>query len=168
MMITHRFSLLYPALLLQALLLAGCAGEQKCPFRPSPIFSAGLPRVVQYQFEEQGRYSLESVLFDNGVLLEVEQDICTNSVQDYRFKVMGDYSAYPDSLWLREAVLQFNFLSRLSETHTPLRMWAARIDEVRSDMKLGREAEIAENIFVKVDRIVGPEASTLLVQFAQR
>lgn len=157
-----------PFLLLSAYIAVGCARAQKCKYRPSPIFAAGLPRVVQYQFEEEGRYSLESVLFDTGVLLEVEQDICTNSVQDYRFKVMGDYSAYPDSLWFREAVLQFNFLSRLSASHEPLRMWAARIDEVRSDLKLGQEAEVAENIFITVDKVVGPEESTLLVRFAQR
>jgi hypothetical protein len=168
MMTKNRLPILSVVFFLAALVFAGCVGEQKCPFRPAPIFSAGLPRVVQYQFEEQGRFSLESVLFDNGMLMEVEQDICTISVQDYRFKVMGDYSAYPDSLWLREAVLQFNFLSKLSDAHTPLRMWALRIDEVRSDMKLGQEAEVAENIFVSVDRVVGSEESTLLVRFAQR
>ncbi len=145
-----------------------CKTEQKCPYKPAPIFSKDLPHVVQYLYEQQGQQSLESIFFDTNVLLEIEQDICKETIQEYRFSVPGDYSDFPDSMWFKEAVLQLNFLSKLSEAHAPLRTWAGILEENRQEMKLGEEKSVELGAYLTVDKVIGPEKSTLLVTFVQR
>lgn len=104
-----------------ALLLAtSCdVAPKKCRYKPGPVFSARLPHVLQYNFEREGVQSLESVLLDSGVLLEVEQEVCDLTQQEFRFGVKGDYSKYADDAWLQEAVRQFVFLSTLSPAQAP-------------------------------------------------
>ncbi len=155
----------FPGVLL--LLAAACTSEQKCRYKPEPIFSQGLPHVVQYNFEKQGRFSHESLLLDTGVLLEIDQDICNSTRQEYHFTVQGDYTKYPDSLWLKEAVRQLVFLSTFSPKQAPLKAWADVLEERRSEMRLGQDLEVQPKVFARVDRIISPEKSTLLLVFSQ-
>ena len=150
------------------LLFAACQGKQTCPYKPAPVFSKDLPHVVQYNYEKKGQQSLESLLFDTNMLLEIEQNICTETRQAYRFSVQGNYSAFPDSMWFKEAVLQLNFLSKLSPEHAPLRSWAAILDQNRPEMRLGEPKDVETNTFVSVDRVIGAQESTLLLVFEQR
>jgi hypothetical protein len=149
-------------------LLFSCKNEKPCQYRPAPIFEAGLPHILQYNFETQGRYSLESLLLDTNVLLEIHQDVCQETRQEYHFKVQGDFSKYPDSLWLKEATRQLVFLSSFSPKQAPLKAWADVIELRRSDMKLGEDREVERGVFVRVDKVVGPEQSTLMLVFSQK
>jgi hypothetical protein len=153
---------------LPGLLLPACGDSGKCRYKPTPIFGADLPYVVKYNFEVQGQQSLESVLLENQVLLEVYQDVCQSTRQEYRFNVAGDRSAYPDSLWMKEASRQLVFLSTMSEKQLPLKAWADVIEQNRSNMRLGVPLEIDQGISVQVDRILSPEKSTLVLVFAQQ
>lgn len=146
----------------------GCKTETTCKYKPTPIFEAGLPHVTQYDFQKQGNKSLESLLLDTGVLLEIDQDICNESRQEYRFNVKGNYTAFPDSLWLREASRQLVFLSTFSAKQAALKTWADVIEQRRSEMRLGEDREMEPGIFVRVDRVVGPEESTLVLVFLQK
>lgn len=148
--------------------LVACKSEKKCPYKPAPIFEKGLPHIVQYNFERQGTQSLESMLLDSGVLLEIGQDVCENSKQEYRFIVKGDYRQYPDSLWLKEASRQLVFLSAFSEKQASLKAWGDIIEMRRGDMKLGEDREVQPGVYVRVDRIVSPEESTLILLFTQQ
>jgi hypothetical protein len=150
------------------MLLIACKTEKTCKYKPSPIFEAGLPHILQYNFEVEGRESLESLLLDTNVLLEIHQDICTETRQEYRFTVQGDYSQYPDSLWLKEATRQLVFLSSFSPKQAPLKAWADVIEMRRSDMKLGEDREVEPGVFLRVDRVVSPEQSTMLLVFSQK
>lgn len=150
------------------MLFISCETKQTCKYKPAPVFEAGLPHVMQYNFEIQGQQSLESLLLDTNVLLEISQDVCTETRQEYRFKVQGDYSQYPDSLWLKEASRQLVFLSSFSPKQAPLKAWADVIESRRSDMKLGEDREVEPGVFVRVDRIVSPDQSTLLLVFSQK
>lgn len=150
------------------LLLFSCETKKNCKYKPAPVFAAGLPHVVQYNFEVQGQQSLESLMLDTNVLLEISQDVCTETRQEYRFNVQGDYSRYPDSLWLKEAARQLVFLSSFSPKQAPLKSWADVIEQRRSEMKLGEDREVEPGVFVKVDRVVSPEQSTLLLTFSQK
>ena len=132
------------------------------------MFEAGLPHVVQYNFEQQGRQSLESLLLDTGIHLEISQDVCTETKQEYRFMVQGDFSQYPDSLWLKEATRQLVFLSSFSEKQAPLKVWADVIESRCREMRLGEDREVEPGVFVRVDRVVSPEQSTLLLVFSQK
>lgn len=143
-------------------------GPKKCRYKPGPVFSARLPHVLQYNFEREGAQSLESVLLDTGVLLEVEQDVCDLTQQEFRFGVKGDYSKYADDAWLQEAVRQFVFLSTLSPAQIPLKIWADAIEDARPQMRLGEEYELQTGIYVSVDKVVGPEESVLIVRLIQK
>jgi hypothetical protein len=150
-----------------ALLLQQCS-DSKCKYKPAPIFTEKLPHIQQYKFEQDGQQSLESIFLDTQVLLEIYQNVCEQTFQEYKFTVMGDFSTYPDSLWLKEASRQFVFLSTLSPQQRDLKGWADIIEERRADTKLGEDREVQPGIFVKVDRIVSPEKGQLLVTFSQR
>ncbi len=158
----------FAASALLVLLGSGCQQTVRCKFKPEAILSKDLPGVAAYNFEVQGIESLESVLFKSQLMLEIHQEVCNSTKQEYKFTVKGDYSAYPDSLWLRESVRQLTWLSTLSERQAPLRQWAGILEASRRGMKLAEEKEIQPGILVKVDRVLGPEQSVLLVNFAQK
>lgn len=147
---------------------AACQTEKKCKYKPEPVLSKDLPGVLQYNFEVQGTESLESVFFQNQVLLELHQEVCDKTQQEYKFTVKGDYSAFADSLWMREAVRQLTWLSTLSERQAPLREWAGILEANRPAMRLAEDHEIQPGVAVKVDKVVSPEQSVLLVTFAQK
>ena len=158
-----------PAFFLPALVaFASCESTPTCKYKPAPVFAAGLPHVLQYNFEVQGQQSLESLMLDSNVLLEISQDVCAETRQEYRFRVQGDYSQFPDSLWLKEASRQLVFLSSFSEKQAPLKAWADVIEARRAEMKLGEDREVEPGVFVRVDRIVSPQESTLLMVFSQK
>lgn len=149
------------------LFFSACNAEEKCKYKPEPIFEPGLPHVEQYNFEKQGNQSLESLLLDTKVLLEISQDVCTKTRQEYQFTVQGDYSRFPDSLWLKEAVRQLVYLSTFSPKQAPLKAWADVLEGQRATMRLGEDSEVQPGVFVRVDRIVSPEKSTLMLVFSQ-
>lgn len=155
-------------LALTVALFFSCETKKTCKYKPAPIFEAGLPHVLQYNFETQGSQSLESLLLDTGVHLEIGQDVCTETRQEYRFMVQGDYSQHPDSLWMKEATRQLVFLSSFSPKQAPLKAWADIIETRRADMKLGEDREVEPGVFVRVDRVASPERSTLLLVFSQK
>lgn len=149
------------------LLIVSCSSEEKCKYKPEPIFEQGLPHIEQYNFEKEGHQSLESLLLDTKVLLEIHQDVCVKTRQEYHFTVQGDYSRFPDSLWIKEAVRQLVFLSSFSPKQAPLKAWADVLEAQRPTMKLGEDNEVQPGVFVRVDRIVSPEKSTLMLVFSQ-
>jgi hypothetical protein len=150
------------------MLVFGCKGNKKCPYKPAPVFKAGLPHIQQYKFEQQGPFSLESLLLDTQVLLELEQDVCERTRQEYRFTVQGDYSKFPDSLWVKESVRQMTFLSTFSPEQAPLRAWASVIERNRANIRLGEDTPVEEGVTVRVDRIISPDKTVLRLVLAQQ
>ena len=149
-------------------LSAGCADKPKCKFKPEPIFAKELPHVVQYNFEKEGSQSLESVMLDRGILLEVGQEVCGDTRQEFRFTVKGDFAAQPDSFWMKEAARQFVFLSSLSPKQAGLKDWGDIIELRRTDMHLGQEREVQQGVFIRIDRVLNPDEATLAVVFSQK
>lgn len=166
MQIVKDFSRL--VLIFLAMGAASCKDTSKCRYNPAPIFAADLPYVVGYNYEVQGQQSLESVMLENKVLLEIYQDVCNTTRQEYRFTVAGDRSNYADSLWMKEATRQLVFLSTMSEKQLPLKAWADVIEQNRRNMNLGVPLEIDQGISVQIDRILSPEKSTLVLVFSQQ
>ncbi len=148
--------------------LSACQEKPSCKFKPEPIFAKDLQHVVQYNFEKEGSQSLESIMLDRGILLEVGQEVCGDTKQEFRFTVKGDYSAQPDSFWLKEASRQFVFLSTFSPKQAPLKDWGDIIELRRGDMALGQPREVQPGVFVRVDRVVNPDEATLTVVFSQK
>jgi hypothetical protein len=132
------------------------------------IFAANLPHIKQYNYEVQENESLESILLDTGVLLEVSQNVCSSTQQEFRFTVPGNRSHYADSVWMKEAARQMVFLSALSPKQAPLKTWGDMIEKVRPQMKLGEPLEVQPGITVRIDRVTGQDQSTLQIVLAQQ
>jgi hypothetical protein len=150
-----------------SLVACNSSSETKCKYKPEPIFEAGLPHIVQYNFEKQGNQSLESLLLDSQIMLEISQEVCNETRQEFRFTVQGDFSRFPDSLWMKEAVQQLVYLSSFSPKQAPLKAWADVLEAQRGGMRLGEDAEVQPGVKIRVDRIVSPEKSTLLLVLSQ-
>jgi hypothetical protein len=158
----------YYILFIFSALFFSCKTEPaKCKYKPSPIFDAKLPGVQAYNFEVQGNQSLESILLETGTLLEIYQEVCNSTKQEYRLNVNGDFSQFADSTWIKEASRQLVYLSTFSPAQAPLKAWADMIEAHRSKMKLAEAYEMQAGITVKVDRVLSPEKGTLLIEFAQ-
>lgn len=159
---------LFPFLCGFTLLLQACFTAPKCPYKPEPIFCQDLPHVLEYRFEKQDQQSLETLRLDTQVLLEISQEVCRDTRQEFRFTVQGDYSRFADSLWLKEAARQLVFLSTFSPKQAPLKAWADALEAARPAMRLGEDFELQPGIFARVDRILSPEQSTLILILAQQ
>lgn len=167
--IKHRIVKVSIWLLPMLLIVFGaCRNEKSCKYKPTPVFEKGLPHVTDYNFETQGQQSLESLLLDRGILLEISQEVCDQTRQEFRFMVDGDYSAQPDSFWLKEATRQLVFLSSFSEKQAPLKAWADIIEERRAEMHLGEDREVQPGIFLRIDRVINPQQATLMLVFSQK
>jgi hypothetical protein len=149
-------------------LLLACENKPTCKYKPEPIFARDLPHVVDYNFEKEGSQSLESVMLDRGILLEVGQEVCGDTKQEFRFIVKGDFAAQPDSFWLKEASRQFVFLSSFSPKQAALKDWGDIIELRRTEMSIGQAREVQKGVFVRVDRVVSPEEAILTVVFSQK
>ncbi len=147
--------------------LAACKTDHRCKYKPDPVFAAGLPHITAYNFEVQGSQSLESIMLDGKLLLEINQDVCDHTRQEFRFTVPGNRSEVADSMWLKEAARQMVVLSALSPKQSPLKAWGDVIEARRPEMKLGEDLQVQAGITVRVDRILSPEQSVLLVVLAQ-
>ena len=150
------------------LYFTACENAQSCKYKPGPVFEKGLPHILQYNFEQQGTQSLESLLLDRGILVEISQEVCNETRQEYRFTVQGDFTATPDSFWLKEASRQFVYLSGLSEKQAALKAWADIIELRRPDMRLGEDREVQQGVFVRVDKVVNNQQGILLVLLSQK
>jgi hypothetical protein len=148
---------------LSGVLLFSCQSSNRCKYKPGPVFEKGLPHVQEYNFEVQGSQSLESLLLDRGILLEISQEVCNETRQEFRFMVDGDYTAQPDSFWLKEASRQLVFLSSFSEKQAALKAWADVIELRRTDMQLGQDREVQPGVFVRIDRVTNPQQATLVL-----
>jgi hypothetical protein len=146
-----------------ALIATACNNSPACPYKPTPIFEAGLPHIKIYNFEKQGSQSLESLYLDTDVHLEIYQNVCPSTTQEFKFMVKGDFRTFPDSNWMKEAVRQMVFLSSLSPKQNALKEWADIVELRRGDMRLGEEREVQPGIFVKIDKVVAPDRGDLLV-----
>lgn len=146
----------------------GDSTPAKCPLGdPKAMFSPEMAGVQQHHFAVKGQESLEELLLERGVLLSIRQTGCDALRQEFQFQVPGNYTNYPDSLWLKEAVRQFYSLGNLSEKTAGLKMWASAIESARPTMRIAEPKQLDQNIFVQVDKIVGAEESTLRVVLLQ-
>jgi hypothetical protein len=132
------------------------------------MFSPDLKHVSQHLFEKKDGESLESIIFDSGVALEVEQTGCDEIRQEFRFTALGNRQNAPDSTWAKEAVRQLVFLSSLGPKQKPLKMWADALEQVRPELKLGEAFTLETGISVRVDKIVSPEQSVILLVLSQK
>ncbi|MCC7505395.1 MAG: hypothetical protein IT259_08845 [Saprospiraceae bacterium] len=157
------------AFLLIVWLAAACGGKKICPYKPSPIFEEGLPHIEDYSYEAQGEQSREAFMTDRGIFVEIYQEVCEKTRQEYRFTAPGEgFLQMPDSIWLKEASRELVFLSSFSEKQAPLKQWADLIETSRPDIRMGQETELNPGIFVKVNKVAAADKGMLIVELFQK
>lgn len=149
--------------------LLACNGNKICKYKPAPIFDKNLPHLQEYEYEVQGQQSREAFMTDRGVFVEVFQEVCETSRQEYRFTAPGEgFLQMPDSVWLKEVSREFVFLSSFSPQQAPLKNWADLIEDSRPNLHMGEELEINPGIFVKVNKVAAPDKGMLVVELFQK
>lgn len=152
-----------------ALSLLACDGKKICKYKPSPIFEDGLPHLSEYSFEMDGQQSREAFMTDRGVFVEIFQEVCETTRQEYRFTAPGDsFLQLADSVWLKEASRELVFLSSFSPKQAPLRSWADLIEATRPELRLGEEKEVNQGFFVRVNKVASPDKGILVVELFQK
>jgi len=168
-LVSMRITLILPLLYLWASVSLAQTPQVVTVKKGHPFYDAkDLPHVLEYRFERDGARSLETLLLDSQVLLEIGQDVCRDTRQEFRFIVKGDYSRYADSLCLKEAVRQLVFLSTFSPRQAALKDWADVLEQARPAMRLGEEFTLQPGIYARVDRVISPDESILILILAQR
>ncbi len=155
--------------LLLLLTLAACGTKKICKYKPSAIFQEGLPHMQDYSYETQGQESREAFMTDRGVFVEIFQEVCETTRQEYRFTAPGEqFLQLPDSVWMKEASRELVFLSSFSPQQAPLKAWADLIEATRPQMRMGEEIEVNPGFFVRVNKVASPDKGTLVVELFQK
>jgi hypothetical protein len=145
----------------------GC--KSACKFgKAVPIFPKGLPIVTEQHFEAREADAFETVLFQNGLRLQITQSGCDDLKQLFEFIQQGDYAQRGDDFWKKTAVEQLKMMSKMHASLQLFGAWAAAIENVLPTLKLGESAEIESNTYVKIDKVTNGKDATLLLELSKK
>jgi len=143
----------------------GTDNNQDCPLgQPTPIFSDSLIQVKTHLFELEEQSSLETVEFDNGVILELAQSGCEEISQEFQFKIKEIQNKNNTLSWVEAGVEQFKYMSGLGEQFAPFFMWATSIDDQKNKFALNTPLELAPGFFVTFNKVSGNNFDILIVR----
>jgi hypothetical protein len=136
---------------------------------PTPIFNPEAETVVNHNFMKTGTEGLEAVQFENGVFLEIFQSGCEKVRQEFRFRLPRpentDLENDP-SFWKEVALQQLSYLGSMGPEYQPFQMWAQALGNTE-EFKLAESREVQPGFFMKIDRILGDNSTTLLIILSQ-
>ena len=157
----------YISLLFLSILIFSCQGEQKCEFKPEPILKKNWKGVLKYEFTIEGKKSVERAAFDNGVFLEIFQEVCHYSSQEFHFNFQGseEMKSQPDPFWIAEAMKQFYYLSSLDEEARMISNYGNFIKQDAHLLQLGEIYETPDGNSIMIDRIIGANEMKLIIKF---
>jgi len=130
---------------------------------PAPVFSDELKAVKSHEFKLVGMNGIESINFENGVILNLTQSGCNLIKQDFSFNLDRRKVVDNDTFWIKSSIEQFNFMGRLSPDLSSFAMWAAAIQGVAKDLKIGKQVMVEPGFSVTIDKIVGEQEAILRV-----
>jgi len=149
------------------LLFTSCQEEQKCKFKPTPVFKPATSKITNHSFESKKTKATEKATFPNGVHLELFQTICNNSQQEYHFYIKGDFRNQPDDFWVNQAAEQFFNMANSGKEVEPIAAWGIEIQKDTKRFFLGEKVKIQEGISIEIDRLVGIEESQVIITISQ-
>lgn len=150
-------------------LLIGCGNStdsnNDCPLgQPTPIFSDTLNQVQSQQFELDGQTSLETVVFKNGIALELAQSGCEQIAQEFQFKIKNIPNKSNTLSWVEAGIGQFKFLASLGEQFAPFFMWATSIEDQKENFAFNTPLELGPGFFVTFNKVPGSDFDILIVR----
>ena len=108
------------------------------------------------------------VIFENKLLLEIEQSGCNDILQQFSFIMFGKFPEQSnDELWKTLAIRHFRDLAKISPELTAFNGWADAIESVQKDLKLGELTKVGEGFNIRIDKIISTDKATLVVQLVQ-
>ena len=153
--------------LLALVLAAGCrdAATECLAGEPRPIFRDGDPTVAMHEFAREGQSSVETVAFEDGLLLAVAQGGCDTLVQDFTLSRVGyprDYAAF-----VPEAAAAFYALAGLAPRLASFSEYGRILSSVPVDGPEGAPVDLAPGLTVRISGLPTPERVTWRVRFTQ-
>ena len=131
--------------------------------KPEAIFTKSMSGVEQHSFKAEGHVADESVVFDNGLRLELHQAGCEKIYQEYIFYVPS--ALMKEKVHTRQAIEQITFLSNIDIKLQPFEQWVFAIRQNEEKFFENSEVEVAPGIFVKIDSIKSQDTQILTIVF---
>ena len=158
----------YISLLFIAVFILSCQGEKKCEFKPEPILKKEWKGLSNYTFQAEGKKSTETVTLPNSVRMELFQEVCDYSQQEFHFFLKGteEMKSLPDAFWIAEAMKQFYYLSSINPEIRSIASYGDFIKQDVHQLQLGEKFETQDGYSIFIDRIIGTEEMKIIVKFS--
>ena len=153
-------------LLLITLIFISCQSDNKdaCPAGlPEAIFHGELETVVEHQFERKDQDGTETLIFDDGLLLEVYQSGCETISQEFRFTAPGIPAISDPTEWIDVAAMNFFRLSSLDEPYMVFSQYAQAIMQYKDQIRIGEPIALDVSFFLTIDPVKMGEQTILRV-----
>ncbi len=157
-------------------LVSACKNSEnkgKCKYgKPQAIFTDSMPTVRKHFFQIKDETGVEMVVFPKDLFVEIEQSGCNEIKQQFTFFLKGDFKDATDEDWKTLSVKFFRDFAAISpEKLNGFNFWADAIENDGKEIKLAEPHLIKQDIgtrFVRIDKIVSPEKSTLVIQLSSK
>lgn len=167
--------ILYPSVVaLFFILFAACKSDSsstgKCKYgKPTAIFADTMQTVAKHFFQIKDGVGVEMVVFNNKLLLEIEQSGCNDIHQQFSFIMFGKFKdVADDNIWKQLAIKHFRDLAQISPSLAAFNAWADAIESVKDKLKLSEPVELEGKNMVRIDKILSEDKATLVVQFSSK
>ena len=173
--ISSRIHILLPSVIaIVFMLFVACKSDTssstKCKYgKPTAIFADTMQTVAKHFFQIKDGVGVEMVVFNNKLLLEIEQSGCNDIHQQFSFIMFGKFKdVADDNIWKQLAVKHFRDLAQISPSLAAFNGWADAIESVKDKLKLSEPVELEGKTQVRIDKILGEDKATLVVQFSSQ
>lgn len=156
--------------------LFGCdAGEEtvadysNCRYeKPEAIFYNGLPQISKHRFISRGRGSEETFILSGSISVSIFQYGCDYRTQEFVFELEGRAPCDgPESCTLQIARL-LQSLSRLGPEYHVFRAWGQAIKDTAPQITFGKNTQLAEGFWVKIDQEQSFGSTTLSMTLSEK
>lgn len=135
--------------------------------RPEAIFYPGLPQISNHQFHAKGSGSEETFLLSDRISVSILQYGCDYRTQEFIFELEGRSVCDAPASCSREVAQLFQTLARLGPEYHVFRSWSQAIKEVSDQMQFGKNLQLAEGFWVKLDQRENAGSTTLLLTLSE-
>lgn len=132
---------------------------------PRPVFNESLPEhIAGRNFSITNSSGVELVRFTNGTTLQIVQTGCNDIKQEFSFTYKDKKMlSYSDAQWVQNAIDEFLRMGSFSENFASFKLWGEAILAFKNDFKIGEDKELQKGFFIKIDRIISGEETTMIV-----
>ncbi|MEO1435423.1 MAG: hypothetical protein AAFV80_07795 [Bacteroidota bacterium] len=140
----------------------------KCKFDPPvALFTEDHPEVNSQRFEIEGMRAVETVEFAKPIQLELLQDGCETTEQEFRFTI-ENVPDQPDEYWIFQTIACFQYLVTASEKLGAQGVQLVNALQAASpDLKLGQRLPLAPGFFIRVDKVESGDQAILTANFSE-